>query len=315
MKYPVLDETAAIQNLKAKTNSSWQHYYAFFSTWYGGIIKNPGYLLTLPLDDHGVHRGDGVFEALKSVNRKIYLLKPHLERLQTSAEKIGLKLPYSAQEIEQILLQTLQVADQSETLIRVFLTRGPGSFSANPYDSLASQLYVVVTKLSPPSHEKYLHGVSAGRSAVPVKEGFMPQIKSCNYLPNVMMKKESVDRHLDFTVSFDEQDFLAESATENMLIVDRNQVLTHPPLGRILKGTTMTRVFELAKKNGVQVASRPISENDILTASEVMMAGTTLDILPVTAYDGKPVSDGKVGSMAKSLLHLLQDDMKLGTPF
>ncbi len=315
MNYPILDEATALENLKAKALPIWDQYYAFFSSWYGGIIKNPRHLLTIPLDDHGVHRGDSVFEALKSVDRKIYLLQPHLDRLKLSADKIGLMLPFSLLEIANIIIETLKAADQSETLIRVFVTRGPGSFTANPYDSKVSQLYVVVTKLSPPGIEKYATGVKVGRSEIPVKEGFMPQIKSCNYLPNVLMKKESVDRNLDFTISFDEKGFLAESATENLIIIDQNQVLTHPPLDRILKGTTMCRVFELAKKSGLQVAVRPISEADLFSAMEMMMTGTTLDILPVTLYDGQHVSDGNVGLKAKSLLHLIEDDMKFGTPY
>lgn len=315
MTHPILDEATAIQNLKAKALPVWDQYYAFFSSWYGGIIKNPRHLLTIPLDDHGVHRGDGVFEALKTVDRKIYLLEAHLNRLKNSADKIGLKLPYSLEEIANIIIQTLNVAAQAETLIRVFVTRGPGSFTANPYDSKFSQLYVVITKVTPPVLEKYTNGVKVGRSEIPVKEGIMPQIKSCNYLPNVLMKKESVDRNLDFTISFDEKGFLAESATENLIILDKNNVLTHPPLDRILKGTTMARVFELAKISGLQIAVRPITEADLLSANEIMMTGTTLDVLPVTQYDDHYVSDGKVGPNAKSLLHLIKDDMNFGTSY
>ncbi len=315
MTYPVLDEATALQNLKVKDLPVWDNYYAFYSSWYGGIIKNPRHLLTIPLDDHGVHRGDGVFEALKTVNRKIYLLEAHLDRLKNSADKIGLKLPGSLKEIANIIVQTLEVAAQAETLIRVFVTRGPGSFTANPYDSALSQLYVVITKLTPPAFEKYADGVKVGRSKIPVKEGIMPQIKSCNYLTNVLMKKESVDHNLDFTISFDEKGFVAESATENLVIFDRNKVLTHPPLDRILKGTTMARVFELARKSGLQTAVRPITEADLIAATEIMMTGTTLDVLPVTHYDGHHISDGKVGPNAKSLLHLIEDDMKHGIPY
>lgn len=315
MIHPILDERTILENIKAKPRPAWDHYYAFFSTWYGGIVKNPGHLLVLPFDDHVVHRGDGVFEALKSVKRKIYLLKEHLQRLQISAEKIGLKLPYSLEDIAHTIVQTAKVAAEPNTLIRVFLTRGPGSFSANPYDSEGSQLYIVVTRLTPPGLEKKAHGVKVGRSEIPVKEGFMPQIKSCNYLPNVLMKKESVDRNLDFTISFNEKGFLAESSTENLIIVDKNDVLTHPPLDRILKGTTMARVFELAKQSGAKVAVRPISESDLVSATEIMMTGTTLDILPVTTYENRQVADGKVGPKAKSLLHLLEDDMNFGTPY
>ena len=315
MIYPVLNPTQALQNLQAKSYPFWDQYYAFFSTWYGGIIKNPGPLLTVPFDDHVVHRGDGVFEALKTTDRKIYLLHQHLDRLIISAEKIGIPLPFAKPQMVDIILQTLKIADQSDTVVRIFLTRGPGGFTANPYESIASQFYVIITKLGLPNKEKYTDGIHIGKSKVPVKEGMMPQIKSCNYLPNVLMKKEAVDRNLEFTVNFDQDNKLAESATENIIILDQDDVLTHPNLEKILKGTTMIRAFELAKRAGIKTNVRSISENDLLTAKEVMMTGTTFTLLPVVSYESKVIGDGKVGNNAKAILKMIEDDMKNGTPY
>ncbi len=315
MIFPVLDPVQALQNLQTKTYPFWDQYYAFFSTWYGGIIKNPGPLLTLPFDDHVVHRGDGVFEALKANNRKVYLLEKHLQRLITSAEKIEIKLPFTKSQMSEIILQTLTVADQPQAIVRVFLTRGPGGFTANPYDSVASQFYVVITRINPVAKNNYLAGISIGKSKIPVKEGIMPQIKSCNYLPNVLMKKESVDRKLEFTVNFDLDGFLAESATENIIILDQNNILTHPPLAKILKGTTMTRAFELAKGAGLKTAVRPISESDLITAKEVMMTGTTFTLMPVVQYENSLIHDGKVGQTAQALMHLFENDLENGSAY
>ena len=314
-KIPVLNPDQVLKKMQAHDSKAWSTYYSFYSSWFGGIIKNPGALLVLPLDDHMAHRGDAVFEALKAIDRKIYLLEAHVKRLKASAEKIGIIFPHSPEYLEKVIIETLQVANQTSAVVRVFLSRGPGSFTANPYDSVGSQLYVVVTQLNPPAPEKYLYGVKIGRSLIPVKEGLMPQIKSCNYLPNVLMKKESVDRKLDFTVSFDSDKHVTESATENLVIVDANGVLTHPPFAKILMGTTMIRAFELATKAGTKTAIRSISEKDILSAREVLMMGTTLDILPVTSYENHSISDGKVGPVAKSLNALLQIDIQHGKSF
>lgn len=315
MTIPILNHDQAVENLTAKTNSYWPQYFAFYSSWFGGIIKNPGPFLLVPMDDHIVHRGDGVFEAIKAKDRNIYQLQAHLERLFESAQKISLSHSYSLSNLTEIIIETLKVAEQSDCLIRVFLSRGPGAFSANPYDSVGAQLYVVITKLNVVPEMKVLHGVSVGRSLIPVKEGSMAQIKSCNYLPNVLMKKESVDRKLDFTVSFDAENFLAESATENMLIVDQTGALFHPQLDNILKGTTMSRAMEIAKAIGIKTCVRKISEQDIEQAVEVMMAGTTIDILPVTSYEGKPIADGKIGKITLKLRALLQDDMQHGISY
>ncbi len=308
----LLDSSQILKTLNEKQNPFWSQYHAFYSSWYDGVLKKPGPLLLLPFDDHMVHRGDGVFEALKSVDRRVFMMKPHLERLARSAQKISLPLRFSIEEMSEIILQTLKVADVEKTLIRVFLSRGPGGFTTNPYDSAQSQFYVVITDLKPLPAEKYSNGVSIGKSAIPVKESWMAQVKSCNYLPNVMMKKESVDRGLDFTVGFDQEGFLAESSTENIVIVDRNGILTHPPLDGILKGTTMTRCFELAKTLNIPTEIRKIAEQDILQAQEVLMVGTTLDALPVTQYEGQKINQGKVGEIAKMLKSELEKDMKSG---
>ncbi len=102
--------------------------------------------MQLPLDDHMVHRGDGVFEAMKVVSGRIYLIDAHLERLLYSASCIGLSSPWTLAEIKAIIQETLAVTEQQKASIRVFLSRGPGDFSANPYDAIAPQLYVVVMR-------------------------------------------------------------------------------------------------------------------------------------------------------------------------
>ncbi|PIS10302.1 MAG: peptidase [Bdellovibrio sp. CG10_big_fil_rev_8_21_14_0_10_47_8] len=311
---PVLDSSSVFGKLKEKGNPFWSQYFAFYSSWWGGIVQDPS-LMLLPMDDHMVHRGDGVFEALKAVDRKVFLMDAHLQRLQSSAEKIGLSLPWTLEDAKEIILQTLKVANQSQALVRVFLSRGPGGFTTNPYDSVGAQFYVAITELKSLPETKYEVGVKIGRSQIPCKDSWMAQVKSCNYLPNVMMKKEAVDRGLDFTVGFDPEGFLTESSTENIVLVDAEGILVQPPLKYILKGTTMTRALQLAKDRGFAVEQRRLSEEDIFSAREVMMIGTTLDVLPVTEYEGKKISEGRVGAVAKELRQMVQKDLSNGTPF
>ena len=259
-----------------------------------------------------VHRGDAVFEAIKSVGRRIFLMDAHIDRLFVSADKIGLKTTWSKEQIKDIIIQTLKVADRDNTLIRMFLSRGPGGFTTNPYDSIGTQLYVIITELKPPPAVKYEAGVRVNRSAIPVKDTWMAQVKSCNYLPNVMMKKEAVDQKVDFTVAFDNDHFLTESSTENIVILDKSGTLIQPELRNILKGTTMTRALELAKAQGHKVLLKNIQEADLINAQEAMMIGTTLDVLPVTEYQGKKIGDGQVGPIAKKLKAMVEADFKNG---
>lgn len=311
MTIPILDESKVLAALALKQNPYFAEYHAFYSSWFGGIIKDPHWML-LPMDDHMVHRGDGVFEAMKAVNRRVYLMDPHLKRLKHSADRIDLKLPVTLDELKNIILATLQAANRDNAIVRLYLSRGPGNFSVNPYDSLGAQIYVVVADLKAPAETKYQQGVVIGQSHIPCKESWMAQVKSCNYLPNVMMKKEAVDRGLDFVINLDDNNCIAEGSTENIMMVNADGVLIHPEFDHILKGTMMLRAFELAQQNGIKTAMQSIFLDDLLHAKEVMMAGTTLDVLPVVKFENQMIGNGSPGTVVIKLRALLLEDMQRG---
>lgn len=297
-----------ILNQEVGTRSS---YKACYLSSVDAFVTDPR-LMLIGLDDHMVHRGDGIFEALKVVSQKPYLLTEHLERLQRSAEFLSMNLPWSILELSELVKETLEVSKLDNAIMRIFVSRGTGSFSPNPYDCKSLGLSIVATEFKSVPAEKYQTGVKIGKSKIEPKPAFWSKIKSCNYLPNVLMKKESVDRGLDFTIGFDEAGFLTESSTENIIMIDKNGRLCRPFLDRILKGCTMTRVMDLAKTSQVlpEVVECHMSEHDILDAQEVMMVGTTLDVLPVTEFEGRKIGDGKVGALTKKLNELLIQDQQ-----
>ena len=290
------------------THSQQKSYLAMYSSWLGGITTDPR-LMFVPVDDHIVHRGDGIFEAIKAIGRKVFLLEAHLDRLFRSAETLSLQIPVSREDLKNIILQTLQVANAPDCLIRLFVSRGPGGFTTNPYESIAPQIYLVITAFQAVAETKYEAGVHIGRSQIAMKEPVLARTKSCNYLPNVLMKKEALDRKLDFTVSFDAKGFLGESSTENIALIDQNGIFVHPKLDQILKGTTMVRATQLAQ-SWLKTEVRDLTEKEILNAQEVMMIGTTLDVLPVVSYEGQLIGNGKVGSQSKKLRAMIREDIQ-----
>jgi 4-amino-4-deoxychorismate lyase len=308
---PILDEKNLFEKISSLQNPFHKEYYAFYSSWYGGIVKNPQ-LMLLPIDDHIVHRGDGVFETMKAVARAVYLMDEHLHRLFRSSKSIALQASLDYDQLKAIILETLIVADQEDAIIRIYLSRGPGNFSVNPYDAIGPQLYVVIAQLIPPTPEKYERGVTVGESTIPIKPTWMAQIKSCNYLPNVLMKKEAVDRGMDFVIGVDHQGHITESATENIMIVDQKGTIVHPTLDSILSGTTMVRACELAREHGLATEVRAISLAELHDANEVMIAGTSLNILPVVAFEGDPIASGQPGPVAKQLNEWMLHDIAKG---
>ncbi len=307
---PRLDAAAF---LSAHRSPHQADYYAFYSSIAGGIVTDPA-LMLVPADDHLVHRGDGVFETLKCVDGGLYLWREHAQRLVRSASAIGLAMPWSEADLSDIVAQTIRAGGRRDALIRIIVARGPGSMGINPYDCPAPALYVLVHALKPSFMAAHPEGARLVTSAIPVKAGFFATIKSCNYLPNALLKKEAADKGVDFAVAFDERGFLAEGATENIGIVDASGVLRVPGPERILSGTTMNRALDLAAslvRDGRLrgIARGPISRADLESARELLIFGTTPDVTSVVSLDGGPVGDGRPGPIALSLLALVREDI------
>lgn len=300
----ILDASSWLQKLLSRQDPARTAYRAMYSTWWNGLVTDPA-LMMVPVDDHQVHRGDAVFEAIKFNEKKIYLMTEHLDRLDRSAFAIGLSSPIPRAKFESLLQDVVRVSGLKLGMLRIFLSRGPGSFSTNPYDTVGEQITIIATDLKEISEDKVLKGVSLGISKIPAKDSWQAQIKSCNYLPNVMMKKEAVDTGVDFTVSFGGE-FVAEGSTENVVIVTKDGALARPRKAGILAGTMMLRAFELGRSLKLSAyEERDLKLQDLRDAREIMMVGTTLDVLPVSEFDGQRRA---VGSVSLALRNLLKAD-------
>ena len=313
LKMKVIDFPDYLEVLE-RLRKPWQKkYYAMYSSVLGGVVLDP-LLMQVPVDDHLVHRGDGVFDTFKCVGHAAYNLDAHLRRLMRSAEAIGLAWPGGMGEIRALTLETLAEADRGECSGRVMVARGPGSFGVSPYESPAPALYILVYAAGVPFMDKHPEGARVRRSHVPVKPARFATVKNCNYLPNVMMKREAVDWGVDFVVGFDADGLMAEGATENFGIVTRSGELLFPRMETVLDGTTMLRVMQLAEtlvKAGAlqKIAFRDITEADACAAAEMLVVGTTINVVSVREFEGVPVGDGKPGPVGLALDKLLVCDI------
>lgn len=271
-------------------NDYQKKYLSFYSSFAKKMTTDPMQML-VPIDDHGFHRGDGVFEAMKWKGQKIWLLDQHLDRLFVSAQFLEIACPLTKEEIKKIIQELILIANKPEGMVRLFLTRGPGSFGVSPKDSIGAQIYIVTTELKSVSLVSLNEGVKVGISKTPVKQGIFTQAKTLNYLPNVLMKKECEDRHLDYVISLTTDKYLAESYTENIFFV-HNKTLIHPKFEYILKGTTLVRFIELLKASNVgkehihSVVEKNIHLEEALSYESLFSIGTTIDLQWAQSLEG-----------------------------
>ncbi len=290
---------------KILSSSKKDFLFAFYDHRLGVICKDPR-LFLIPIDDHLVHRGDGVFETIKFVFKKIYLLKEHLERMKRSCSKIFLDPPCPWEEIEDIVKDVVRVSEREKGVISIFIGRGCGGFSVDIDECKTSSLYVVCRKFPDYPKEMWDKGVKACKVSIPAKQSYLSQIKSVNYLPNVLMKREAKKKGYDYPVCFTEDGYLAEGATENICIVKNGKLLIPEP-SRILLGTTLKRAIELSK---IDYKFCALKEKDLYSADEIILLGTTIDALSVVKYNEKTIGDGTPGEVSKLFRSLLIKDQQ-----
>lgn len=301
----------------AQRRQPWQSgYYAAYSSVYEAIVTDP-VLMVVPFDDHVVHRGDGVFETFKYVAGAFYNLEAHLDRLEASAAAIGLRLPVTRARMRAVLRDLVHAADGRDCLLRLVVSRGPGGFGVNPYESPAAQWYVAAIRLVPSFPRLHPEGARVIISAEPAKEGLYARAKTCNYLQNALMKMQAVDAGADFAVCFDRAGHLAEGAAETVGLVTTEGALVFPRLDGILAGTTMLRLETLCREDRSPLRVPAVRYADITraalaTAAEILIVGTTIDVAGVREFDGHPVGAGGPGPVSRHLCALLEADILHG---
>ena len=304
----VVDGKAYLDAMLALERPGSSEVQAFYEHRVGAICTDPKAML-MPWDDHLVHRGDGVFEAMKFVGRKLYQLDPHVERMKHSSQSIFMDPPCGWEEVREIILDVCRASKGESGMVKVLLGRGPGGFGIDPAECPVTSLYVAVSNLHEKPASFYEKGATGFKTSIPAKQSYLATIKSIDYLPNVLMKREAVEKGYDFPFCFDSNGYLAEGATENVCIVDQNGKLHIPEFTNSLAGTTLMRSVDLIKGE-VPILFRSISENEIREAKEVIIVGTTGDAIPVVRYNGLPIHDVRPGPVAKRLRELIRKDLQ-----
>ncbi|HVZ72612.1 MAG TPA: aminotransferase class IV [Polyangia bacterium] len=266
--------------------------------------------------DRGFLYGDSVYETIGTAHGRLFAARDHLDRLERSAARIGLRVPPRA-DIERAIAETIAAAGNAESRVRVVLTRGVGQLDLDPAAVDDTQLVVYVYPLGAPSREMYEKGVAVAIVSITRNSpsAIDPAVKSGNYLNNVLALGEARRRLGAYEAILCGADgTVAEGATSNVFAVFAGQVRTPPLDVGILDGITRTKVLELAREGGVPLAELRISPAELRAADEVFITSATRGVLPVTRVDGAPVGDGTPGPVTKKLIALYEALALRGVP-
>jgi branched-chain amino acid aminotransferase len=259
----------------------------------------------VPVYDHGLLYGDGVFEGIRVYNGRIFKLKSHLERLAASAHAIHLTLHYTIREIEQAVRETVAANGMKDAYIRLVVTRGAGPLGLNPFTCPKPATIVICDRISLYPPEMYDNGmpvIVAKRPRIPV-ECLDPSIKSLNYLNNILAKVEAIEAGVHEAIMLNTDGEVCECTGDNIFLVRGSRIVTPPVSAGLLNGVTRLFVMnEIAPACGFDVAERTIRLDDLFTADEIFLTGTAAEVIGVSSIDGRMISEGKVGPSTRRLV-------------
>ncbi len=265
----------------------------------------------IPVDDLSVLRGYGVSDVMKTCQGKPYFLDEHVARLADSASRIGLKLPWDQQSIQNIILATLEKNQtessdfqSNEATIRSLITGGTSPDFLHPAG--APRLVVMVTPQPCLPEHWYTKGVKV---ITEFQERTVPKAKSTSYIPAALALKRAKKQGAVEAIYIDRNNNALEATTSN-LFAFFNDTLVTPEQG-ILHGITRNLVLALAKeplaKDGFSVEERNISLPELLTAQEVFITGTNKGIVPVVQIDETIIGSGHPGLHTQTLMGALKN--------
>ncbi|XP_049380676.1 D-amino-acid transaminase, chloroplastic [Solanum stenotomum] len=292
-----------------------QLYLAMYSSVFGGITTDTA-AMVIPMDDHMVHRGHGVFDTAAIMDGYLYELDQHLDRFLGSATMAKIQIPFDRESIRRILIRTVSVSKCRKGSLRYWLSAGPGDFQLSSSGCHQSTLYAIVIKdQSPPDHR----GIRVVTSSIPIKPPQFAVMKSVNYLPNALSKMEAEENDAYAAIWLDGDGFVAEGPNMNVAFVTKEKELLMPCFDKILSGCTAKRVAVLAenlvkegKLRGIRVEN--VSVQDAKRADEMMLIGSGVLVRSVVQWDEEVIGNGREGPVTQALLNLLLEDMKSGPP-
>ena len=257
---------------------------------------------------HVVHYGTSVFEGIRAYENEngvaVFRLKEHVQRLFDSAKIYKIDIPFTQEEVEEAILETLRVNDLGACYIRPIVFRGYGELGVNP---LGCPVNVVIAAWEWGSYlgeEGMANGVDIGVSSwrKPAPDTF-PALAKCgaNYMNSQLAKLEAIDNGFDEAIMLDYEGHVSEGSGENIFLVENGKLFTPSMSSSNLKGITRDSIMTISRDLGYEVVEEVISRERLYSADEVFFTGTAAEVTPIRSIDHRQIGIGRRGPISEQL--------------
>lgn len=253
--------------------------------------------------DRGFLFGDAVYEVTRSYGRVLFQIEAHVDRLYRSAEQIQMDLRRTQQETIEAIYRIYKLVNQDNKYVRVQVTRGQGPIGMSSDLSRHCNWVYYVKDVDRVTDEQYRKGVSivVTERLRNTKAALDPNIKSGNYLNNVLAFQTAMPVKAFESVMVDAKGNVTEGTTSNIWMVKGGVVLTPPRTSDLLVGITRQILFEIADRHKIPVEEGLFTPDQLRAADEVFLTSSTREVLAVSSVDGLKIGAGVCGEMTRKL--------------
>jgi len=274
------------------------------SIWMNGTLVAPKDA-RISVFDHGLLYGDGCFEGIRVYGGNVFKLRAHVERMQASARSIHLDPPYSDEELTDAIIETVEANRIDDGYVRAVYTRGEGSLGLSPSSCSDPSCIIIADTISLYPDEMYVDGMAviiAQRPRIPI-QCLDPQIKTLNYLNNILAKVEAIEAGVLEAIMLNIDGDVAECTGDNIFLAKDGIIVTPDTSAGMLHGITRRFVVEeVAPACGYTVEERTVAKEELFEADEIFLTGTAAEVIGVSSVDGQPIGAGVVGPITTQLV-------------
>jgi branched-chain amino acid aminotransferase len=264
--------------------------------------------------DHGFLYGDGIFEAFRVYDGKIFQLDAHINRLFDSAKIIDLKIPMDKEAFKKIVIETVRRSEFKDCYVRPQVTRGVGTLGHDPASCKQPTVIVYVTPTPQLKKEKSIRIIVSGYRRPPAYI-LPPESKTIQYMNNILAKMEAKQKGADDAILLDARGFVSEGCAWNVFVIKDDHVSSPSITSSILPGITRNVVIRLLNEADINVEERDVSLSELFTADEVFGTGSGSGISPVIEINGRVIGSGEPGFLTLKLDSMFKEfTASHGTP-
>lgn len=261
--------------------------------------------------DRGILYGDGFFEGIRIYNGKIFKENEHLDRLFDSSKFSMIPMKLTKDDLSRIMKELIKLNNIKDGYIRLIVTRGSYDLGLKPpKDELLNPTVICIASNIKLYDQKYYdEGMNVIFSSM-VKSSpisFDSQLKSLNYMSNVLAKMEAINRGAQEAILLNENGVVAECTGDNIFILKDNKIYTPPIHIGILNGVTRNLVIELCKNLGYEVFEKEFTRFNVYTSDECFLTGTAAEVIGVTSVDDRCIGNGSVGKITLTIMKAFKD--------